>query len=478
MYPPNRRFLLVLTGLALASRLAWALWIHPPSDYVFRDMQGYMYSARYVVEHGLAAHRYLAFQAWGTHTLLAIPLALFGQYALVVAAVMWACLAAAAVPLIYLLACRVSSHRWIPTVVGVAALLWYPNVANSGVFLAEAPLLGCLTAAVWRLVVLLEEGRGALGCGLLCAACFALRPETAVFLLLAFFLWLLVRRDHPWAKWRHVGVVAVPLALTLAFSLVRFHHHTGRWGGVAESAAINYTLGRCQHPRLQGYRSADEFANEPGLKAGRSVGVASYAQRLSDKDHDRLLGLRPAFGRTPMKLEIDGPSGPLPLRISARGMSIQYVGHHADPEILAAIARACVARTGLLGQIRTGFSNLAGLWFFNAQWPDNSQRGEPFRPYSDAFVTIFQWLLWLPSTIGVLWALRNTRRRPGLAMCALPLLAIMVVAGVWFGEIRLRTPYDPLALLLAAEVYRRLIRALHSVAGTRGGGGQRSALPR
>lgn len=453
MIRPNRRLLLALTGLALASRLAWALWIHPPGDYVFRDMEGYMYSARHVVEHGFAAHRYLAFQAWGTHALLVAPLALFGAHALVAAAVMWACLGAAAVPIVYLLACRVCSRPWAPAAVGVAALLWYPNITNTGVFLAEAPLLGCITATVWRLVVLLEEGRGALVCGLLCAACFALRPETAVFLLLAFLLWLGVRREHTPAKWRHVGIVAAPLAVTLAFSLVRFHHHTGRWGGVAESAAINFTLARCQHPRLQGYRTPEEFARDPSLKAGRSVGVASYAQRLADKNTDRLLGLRPAFGRTPTQYEIDGPSGPLPIRISERGTSIQYVGHHTDPEIHAAIARACAAQTGLLGQVRTSLSNLAGLWFFNAQWPDNSDRGQPFQPWSDAFVSIFQWLIWLPSTLGALWAVRDARRSPGLALCALPLVAIAVVAAVWFGEIRFRTPYDPLALLLAVEAW-------------------------
>lgn len=456
MHPPNRPLLLALIGLALASRLAWALWIHPPGDFVFRDMEGYLYSARHVLEHGFTAHRYLAFQAWGTHALLAALFALFGAEALVAAAVLWACLGAAAVPIVYLLACRVCSRPWVPAVVGIAALLWYPNIANTGVFLAEAPLLGCLTAAVWRLVVLLEEGRGALVCGLLCATCFALRPETAVFLLLAFVLWLVVRRDHGAAKWRHIGLVSAPLAVTLAFSLVRFHHHTGRWGGIAESAAINFTLARCQHPRLQGYRSPEEFARDPSLKAGRSVGVASYAQRLADKVPERLLGLRPAFGRTPTQYELDGPSGPVPIRISARGMSIQYVGHHADPEIHAAIARACVARTGLLGQLRMSLSNLAGLWFFNAQWPDNSDRGERFRPWSDAFVTIFQWLIWLPSTFGALWAVRNARQRPRLAVCALPLIAIVVVAAIWFGEIRLRTPYDPLALLLAGEVYGRL----------------------
>lgn len=453
MRAPNPRVLLALGSLALASRLAWALWVHPPEDYVFRDMLGYVHNARHLVEHGLAPNWYLAFQAWGTHALLALPLAIFGADELRPAAILWACLGAAAVPLVYLLACRVCSRPWLAPAVGVAALLWYPNVVNAGVFLAEAPLLCFLTAALWRMVVLVQEGRGALGCGISCALCFALRPEVAVFLLLALGLWLRVRREHPAAGPRQVALVAAPLALVAAFSLWNFHRHTGRWGGIAESARINLTLSRCQHPRVQAYASEEKFERDPSVKGGSVIGIASYAQRLPQEDG--LLALRPAFGRSPMRLEIEREGAPLPIRISKRGMSVQFVGYH-DPETHAALLRACVARTGLLGQVRVSLSNLSGLWFFNAQWPDNSDRGEPFVPYSNAFVAIFQWAVWLPSLIGIGLALRGMRRNPGLALCSLPLVGLMIVASIWFGEVRLRTPYDPLALLLAGETYARV----------------------
>lgn len=456
MRAPNPRILLALGLLALGTRLLWALWVHPPAEYVFRDMYAYLFNAQHFVDNGFAPLRHMAFQAWGTHQLLALPLLLFGRDALVPAGIVWACLGAAAVPLIYVLACRVCSRPWIPPVVGFAALLWYPNVVNTGVFLAEAPLLGLLTAAIWRMVVLVQEGRGALGCGVLCALCFALRPEVAVFFALAFGLWVWLRRAQPAPGWRHVCLGVAPVALMVMFSLWHFQHHTGRWGGIAESARINLTIARCNHPRVQAYRSAEEFASDPSLRAGRSVGVASFMQRLYRGEADGLFALRPAFGKTPTSFEVSAEGGPLPLRISKGGASIQFIGDPADPGINAAILRACVAKSGLLGQFHISLNNMNALWFLNDQWPDNSDRGERFLPWSHAFVRLFQWVVWVPSLLGIYWALRGARANPGLALCALPLVGIMIVAAIWFGEIRIRTPYDPLALLLAAEAYARL----------------------
>ena len=146
----------------------------------------------------------------------------------------------------------------------------------------------------------------------------------------------------------------------------------------------------------------------------------------------------------------------MPLRVSPGGVSLQYVGHRADPRLHAAIQRACNARTGWLEQLRYSAVNLGGLWFWNSHWPDNTRGGEAFRPWSDRFIAVFQWLVWVPSLLGGLWALKGARRNPGLALCALPLAAMMLVAAIWFGVVRLRTPYDPLALLLAAEAYARV----------------------
>lgn len=457
---PSTRLLVTLAVLAVATRLAWALWVHPAEDYVFKDMRGYVVHARHLVEHGLQPYRSMVFQAWGTYALLALPLALFGVDALWAAALLWALLGAAAVPIAYLLACRVGADRRVAAAVGVGALLWYPNLASSGLFLSETPLLCFLLAATWRLVVLLQDGRGALGCGILCAICFALRPEVALFFALAVGLWLLVRREHPAARARHVGIVAAPVVIVLLLSLWWFHNHTGRWGSIAESARANLTPARCHHPWVQAYESAAEFERKPGLDAGRVYGVTSFFERLRRGDADGRLALRPVFGTRPVRLEVAGPEGPIPIRIGQDGISIQFVGHRADPTIHAALQRACVERTGLPGQLRISAANLAGLWFFGSQWPDNTQESRPFLPWSNAFVTIFQWFVWLPSLIGTAVALRGARYNPGLALCALPLVAMMITAAIWFGEIRLRTPYDPLALLLAAVAYARIFSLL------------------
>lgn len=454
MTAPNRRLLLALAVLALASRVAWVLWVHPPQDFDFKDMHVYLEYARRLVEHGLAPDRGMAFQAWGTHTLLALPLALFGAHGPLAAALLWAAMGAAAVPMTYLLACRVASRPAVAASVGVAALLWYPNLASCGLFLSETPFLCALVATTWRLVALLQDGRGALGCGVLAALCFALRPEVAVFFLFAALLWWRLRARSP-ARWRHVLVVAAPVALTLVFSSWHFHRHTGRWGGVAESARANLTPARCHHPWVQTFERAEQLSRGPGLKSGRVYGVVSFFEMLARGDAGPF-ALRPAFGTTPTALEIAGPDGPMPLRVSPGGVSLQYVGHRADPRLHAAIQRACIARTGWLEQLRYSAVNLGGLWFWNSHWPDNTRGGEAFRPWSDRFIAVFQWLVWVPSLLGGLWALKGARRNPGLALCALPLAAMMLVAAIWFGAVRLRTPYDPLALLLAAEAYARV----------------------
>jgi hypothetical protein len=419
-------------------------------------MHGYLVHAQQLIEHGLTPSRAQAFQAWGTYALLAGPAALFGGHGLVAAALLWAVLGAAAVPMTYLLACRVCSRPAVAAAVGVAALLWYPNLAYTGLFLSETPFLCLLIAAVWRLVVLIQDGRGALGCGILGALCFAVRPEVGLSFVLIAGLWIRLRKDHPAAGWRHVGLVAAPLALVFVCSLWHFHRHTGRWGGIAESARANLTPARCHHPWVETFATAADF--QPGRrgKDGRVYGVVFFYELL-ERGSDGPFALRPVFGTDAARVDLPTPAGSLPIGITDGGVSLQYVGHRADPEVHAALQRACIARAGWREQLRISVINLSGLWFFNSQWPDTTHGGKPFLPWSNAFIAIFQWLVWLPSLIGVRLALRDARTNPGLAVCALPLIGMMIVAAVWFGSIRLRTPYDPLALLLAAETWVRVV---------------------
>jgi hypothetical protein len=69
------------------------------------------------------------------------------------------------------------------------------------------------------------------------------------------------------------------------------------------------------------------------------------------------------------------------------------------------------------------------------------------------FKRIYQIFLWLPSLVGVGLAIARLRERPELALVAWQLVNYMVVATIFFGTIRLRTPYDPYAILLAVEVW-------------------------
>src|SRR5690606_30287475 len=138
------------------------LWIHPPGDYVFSDMGQYVERARRLVLNGFEpGSRELARQVWGTHVLLALPLRLFGLDNLTAAAVMWGLMGAAAVPLAYLLACRLCRYAGTAYAVGVILLLWHPNLSNTGYFLSETPFLLFQLAATYGLVVVWQDGRGA-----------------------------------------------------------------------------------------------------------------------------------------------------------------------------------------------------------------------------------------------------------------------------------------------------------------------------
>lgn len=427
---PDRRFLLILVVLALATRLLWVLWVHPSSDYVFSDMKKYVERAQDLAENGWHPDRTLAWQAWGTHYLLAIPLRLFGTEALGAGAVMWGLMGAAAVPAGYLLSCRVSTRAWMPKVVGVALLLWWPSFSNGGYFLSEAPFLCLQLWSTLGLVVVLQEGRHPLLAGIASALAFAVRPQSAMFFVLVLLTWVANRRRLPRVGVRQLMLVALPLLLMLGYSTWRFHYHTGQWMGVAENANMNLTAGRCHNIVTQA------FPNE-------------HAKRRSERKHNTRNGRRvslPAFRVLAASVR---RSHPLALRPAMGGETIRMVGYIGDAQAHRELRAECYRRTGVLEQIRYGVVNVSLLWFVGRQWPEQNARW--LRPPAEVFKYVFQVLVWFPSLVGLGAALWWIRRRPGLTFCAWQLMTSMTVAAIFFGTIRLRTPYDPYAILLALE---------------------------
>lgn len=432
---PERRLFWILLGLALLTRLVWVLWVHPPGDYVSSDMRLYVERARTLAADGIPEPtRTLAWQAYGTHLLLALPFKLFGwEPPYTAAGVLWGLLGAAAVPVAYLLACRVLRERWQARAAGIAALLWYPNVSTTGFFLSETPFLLAQLLSVYWLVVCFQEGRRAWAAGVASALAFMLRPQAAVFYVLVLAAYLLNVRRLPWVRIRHLVGVALPLTAALLFSLWRFHYHTGYWGGIAENANMNLTAGRCHNIVTQAYRTEAErrrAEKKDDQSNGRRVALPGFRALKNTLADESPLGLRPALG----------------------GDSIRFVGYIGDPFIHRDIRARCYAATGLWGQIRYSVVNLLLQWFVARQWPDNGKGREVFLPISEAYRYTFLVLVLAPSLVGVGVALRRIRQDPPLAVLALCLVGAMVIAAVFFGDPRLRTPYDPYSIILALFV--------------------------
>ncbi len=431
-WPIERRLLLALVILAIVTRLVWVLWVHPPADYIFSDMKKYLLRAQDLAENGFHPARTLAWQAFGTHYLLAIPLRLFGVDALRTAAVMWGLMAASAVPAGYLLACRVSTRRFMPRVVGMALLLWFPHLSNSGYFLSEAPFLCMQLWSTLGLVLVLQTGRHALWTGLVSAIAFAVRPQSALLYVLVLLTWFINRRRLSRVRPMQLVLIALPLLAMLAFSTWRFHAHTGNWLGVAENANMNLTAGRCHNIVTQAFRSEGHLRRSVktrNTRNGRRVSLPGFrvlAKRLS-------------------------PSHPLALRPAMESETIRMVGYIGDPDVHRQIRAECYRRTGLLEQARYSVVNVSLLWFVGQQWPEQSRGAKLTLGPANVYKHIYQGLIWFPSLVGLVAALAWIRRRPELTFCAWQLLTSMTVAAVFFGTIRLRTPYDPYAMILALE---------------------------
>ncbi len=467
--PLTPLILVILLIMAVISRFAWALWVHPPQDHVFSDMAHYVHRARLVASGEVApGDRAMAWQAWGTHALLAIPMVLLGptgDAALELAALIWAGCSAATVVLSYRLAAAVlpnpgGGRHWPAAAVGAATLLWFPLLSHTGFFVSETPYTCALLASTLAIVELIQTGRGAARAGIWGALCFALRPQVAVFFALLGLAWLLDRRRRSWSARvdrRAVMWFAIPLVLILAVSLVRTRIYTGEWAGVAENATMNLTAGRCHNIVTR------SFPTQEALASAAATGRPRASRRVS------LPGFR-ALAR-------EGPDHPLALRPALGGESIDVVGYIGDRDAHRAIRRRCYAATGVAGQLRYSVTNVALLWLVARPWPESSDRGAPQLLATAERARTLAAILAPLALLGVgvaVWRWRASaaadprerERVAGLGVCALQLVSLLVTAAVFFGTPRLRVPYDPYALILIAAL---AVAALASRRGRAGG---------
>lgn len=438
----DRRWLGALLALGVVTRIVWVVWVHPPEAHVRSDMAAYVSQAQDIATMGeVAAHRLPGFRPFGMGWLLGAVLTIFGAADLKAAGLVQAVVAGLAPALAAMLGARTLRSERLALCAGAAVLLWFPGLSLSGYFLSE-PWYTTLLLTSSLLLVRAMQGAanalaGAVVGGLLAGLAFWVRPEVAGLLGLAAVVAALGWRTLGVRAWLRALAFSIPLVVAMGAGLVRHHDVTGRWGAVADTGALNLTMGRCHLIRLETYRTSGlkRIADDGGKRQGWWIDLPGFRQLRERRGSTHVLGYKPSLG----------------------DWRISYVGTIDDPAAMRALRMRCLASDGLGEQVRKTIVNAHLLWAMDTPWPEADQEQDLLRALAGAhlWVAIMLWLLAVPS--GVRW-LAGARRDPGRAVVAVGAISIVVIAAIVFGTPRLRTPYDPFAILLAAATLGRWTR--------------------
>ncbi|MCC6558767.1 MAG: glycosyltransferase family 39 protein [Polyangiaceae bacterium] len=409
-------FLIAVTLAALAVRLIWNLRIHPPDDYVYSDMAGYAGRAARMLKAPLARSVDEAFFPFGAHYLLAAVKAAFGEDNRAATAIYQALAGTSVVSMMYALSRRLSGGRWVPRIVGAVGAFYYPLYSLGGYYLSETPYSVFLTASALLALRLADEGRrgDAWLLGVVLGLGAWVRPQILMSALFLGLFWLLRRRALPRLRPGLLFRAAIPLCLLLALSAARAKYHSGRYSLVAQNGGVNRVFGRCHNVKTEAVRAW--------------FGPPPFGQLLAhEKAHpDAWVKLDPALG-----------------------LELKIRGYMWEERKMDELARKCVEETGWLKQAHYGLNHVILLWGYNTTWPDSGQRRwqAPMRTWNVAHTIAF--LPGLSAALGLCFR----RRRARHALLAMNVFALMAVAVLYFGDTRFRTPYDPVIIALAVDVY-------------------------
>src|SRR5215203_904906 len=402
----------ILTGVIV--RIVWGLVLHPPFDYLYSDMGGYVDRAQRLATGG-GLQRFDAFFPPGTHMLLAAPMTLPGteRAGLWAGAVLWCALSAAVPPLAW----RLARLLLTPAAAALTAMFcafWPLYITYGGFFTSEIPSLAFLLASLWagyRASRLSSGAAGWLGlaAGLLGGVAVANRPQLILNLAVLAVPMLFRLRRQALAL---AGIVAGS-ALILAGTILHNSAAAGKPTGLSENAGLNFWMGHCDVHDVRTFDPAQNitfgFGNPVPAQLGRGGTYYFEGILVWDQGFFYKLGLR------------------------------------------------CIERDGL-GHVRVLGRNILNMTATTIPWPqvnnENGQRGV-------VRVSNLAYSLILPLVV-VYSAFIIIRRRAsggtsGEVVMILQLACVLVVAIIFFGDPRVRSTYDVFGLALLAACIADLL---------------------
>ncbi len=424
----RERWTLALFAAALIVRLHWNDRIHPPGDYVYSDMNGYVGRADHLLKVGLRPHEYSSFFPFGTHYMVAAMKKLFGADNFHAIGVLYALFGAGTVAFAYMSARRACTFVWVAPAVGILGIFYYPHVSLGGYILSEVPFGFFLMGALWMSLRMADEGRhrDAWGMGLFAGIGIVVRPQLLVSAAVLGLYWIVRRKALPKIRLIHLLQSFVPVLAMLILSSALVRHNTGRFGLVSENGSFNLVFGRCHNSKIR--------STPDGKGHGRvHFRPPSFLQVKNHEARSKKKGIPPRVALNPALKD-----------------ELTYPGYIGDRERHMDYVRQCIDKTGLGGQLAYSVTNASLLWRHNVPWPDSGR--SQWRSVSRWWTRAHRNVLAVPALIGLL-VLGWGRRRIKLALVAVHMLAMIVVAAIFFGSIRVRTPYDYIIMILAFEVY-------------------------
>lgn len=420
----RHRWLWIVLLTALIVRLHWNLYLHPIGDYITSDMFGYNHRANQMLDDFERKIEYHTFFPYGTHWLAYFIKLLFGRENFTAIAIIYALLGTGVVGFSYGIASRISSRQWFAPFIGLLLAFYYPLISLGGYLLSEIPFAFWLTGATFFLIRMVQMGRlqDAFYAGIFTAIGAVFRPQILLSVALFGLFWLVFRKRLFKVKFHHLLVAITPVLLILILSSIRFYHHTNRFGLISENGTFNLVFGRCHCKKIIARA-------KPPKKGFTHFGPPPLIQLSQQKqrDPDSWVQLDPAIGP-----ELD------------------YQGYIGDKQVLHAFLRQCVQKTGFLGQVKYSITNVILLVGYNTMWPDSGRK--EWRPVSAQWGKAYLWFV-MPPALLALFIFFRPRYVDRHGILAVHEWALVCTAAIIFGDVRMRIPYDPFILILAAEVY-------------------------